>query len=377
MRANARRARWLALAICVLMLAAALRFHELGRASLWYDEGNSWVQATRDLGKIAAHTARDIHPPGYYWLLAGARALFGESEFALRLPSALTSVLAAACLIAAGRRLGSWRAGIAAAALFAANSFALDYAQQARMYALHTLWGCAVLLATLAWRQQSSRGRLFALALLNAAGLWTQYSFAFVLLTQGIWLMVMAGGMWRKWLRQIAFLYALTTLLYLPWLAQALRSVFGWPNTGEALGIATALRELLRWFTVGRAGEYSPAFALLIASSAAAGLLVWGAGLAAVAGSGARVAALGAVTGDALLAPGALSSGQSEVPATRANRLRALAGAGVRALVALALVVGAGGVRATAGGTGPGRGRLLRARPDKPRRLPRRHRPHS
>ncbi len=275
MRANARRARWLALAICVLMLAAALRFHELGRASLWYDEGNSWVQATRDLGKIAAHTARDIHPPGYYWLLAGGRALFGESEFALRLPSALTSVLAAACLIAAGRRLGSWRAGIAAAALFAANSFALDYAQQARMYALHTLWGCAVLLATLAWRQQSSRGRLFALALLNAAGLWTQYSFAFVLLAQGTWLMVMAGGMWRKWLRQIAFLYALTTLLYLPWLAQALRSVFGWPNTGEALGIATALRELLRWFTVGRAGEYSPAFALLIASSAAAGLLVW------------------------------------------------------------------------------------------------------
>ena len=275
MRADARRTRWLALAICVLMLAAALRFHELGRASLWYDEGNSWVQATRDLGRIAKHTARDIHPPGYYWLLAGARALFGESEFALRLPSALASVLASACLIAAGRRLGSWQAGVVAAALFAANSFALDYAQQARMYALHTLWGCATLLVVLAWRQQPSRWRLFAVALLNAAGLWTHYSFAFVMLAQAIWLIVMTGAAWRKWLRQIVFLYALTTLLYLPWLAQALRSVFGWPNTGEALGIAAALRELLRWFSVGRAGEYSPIFAFLIASSAAAALLAW------------------------------------------------------------------------------------------------------
>ena len=57
------RNRWLWLALCILWLAAALRFHHLGRASLWYDEGNSWVQATRDLAAIASHTARDIHPP--------------------------------------------------------------------------------------------------------------------------------------------------------------------------------------------------------------------------------------------------------------------------------------------------------------------------
>ena len=269
------RNRWLWLAICILWLAAALRFHHLGHASLWYDEGNSWVQATRDLATIASRTARDIHPPGYYWLLAGAQSLLGESEFALRLPSAWASILAAACLIASGRRLGSWRTGVFAGALFAFNSFALDYAQQARMYALHTLWGMALVLMTLAWWQRPTRWRLVILALLNAAGLWTQYSFAFVILTQGIWFLLMSGSAWRNWLYQWLSLYTLTGLFYLPWLAPAYRSVSGWPNTGEAWGVVTSLRELLRSFSVGSAGEYSPIFAVAVAAATVLILVPW------------------------------------------------------------------------------------------------------
>ena len=264
-----------ALAIGALLLAAALASHDLGRASLWYDEGNSQVQAARPLADIARHSARDIHPPGYYWLLAGARALLGESEFALRLPSAAMSVLAAACLIAAGGRLQARAAGIGAALLFAANSFALDYAQQARMYAMHALWGSAILLAALAWQQRPTRRRLLALALLNAAGLWTQYSFAFALLAQGVYLLLANLRDWRRWRGRLLILYTLTALLYLPWLGPAYRSVSGWPNTGEAAELAPALRELARWFSVGSAGEYAPPFAAAIALSAAAAALAW------------------------------------------------------------------------------------------------------
>ena len=269
------RNRWLWLAICILWLASALRFHHLGHASLWYDEGDSWVQATRDPAAIAERAARDIHPPGYYWLLALARSLWGESEFSLRLPSAMASILAAACLIASGRWLSSWHVGIAAGTLFALNSFALDYAQQARMYALHTLWGTALLFMTLAWWQRPNRKRLFTLALLNAAGLWTHYSFAFVIFAQGIWLILMTGDAWRKWLREWLFLYALTALLYLPWSAPAYQSVTSWPNTGEAWGFVPSLRELLRSFSVGSSAEYSPSFALAIAVSAFVTLLPW------------------------------------------------------------------------------------------------------
>ncbi|MBN8636002.1 MAG: hypothetical protein J0M07_11815, partial [Anaerolineae bacterium] len=75
-----RRHLWL-IALLILLLAAALRFYNLGAQSFWNDEGNSYVQATRSFAEIAANAARDIHPPGYYWLLAIWRVLVGESEF--------------------------------------------------------------------------------------------------------------------------------------------------------------------------------------------------------------------------------------------------------------------------------------------------------
>ena len=88
---------------------SGLRFHDLGAQSLWNDEGNSVVQASRSLAEIAEHAARDIHPPGYYWLLSGWTGLTGTSEFALRAFSALASVLSVAFALALGRRLyGVW-----------------------------------------------------------------------------------------------------------------------------------------------------------------------------------------------------------------------------------------------------------------------------
>src|SRR5215207_1492833 len=86
----------LLIACAVILLAFALRFHLLGAQSLWHDEGNSYVQATRSFADIALNAGRDIHPPGYYWLLAIARAVWGESEFALRALSAFASVITVA-----------------------------------------------------------------------------------------------------------------------------------------------------------------------------------------------------------------------------------------------------------------------------------------
>ncbi|MEL6272636.1 MAG: hypothetical protein AAFR22_22715, partial [Chloroflexota bacterium] len=75
--------------VLILLVAAGLRFHDLGVQSLWNDEGSSYVQATRSFADIATNAAADIHPPGYYWALRMWRGLVGESEFALRYLSAL------------------------------------------------------------------------------------------------------------------------------------------------------------------------------------------------------------------------------------------------------------------------------------------------
>ena len=94
-----RLPRWLplALGVAVLLLAAGLRFHELGAQSLWNDEGNSVVQAGRSLSAIAEHAARDIHPPGYYWLLAGWKGLTGDSEFPYQRARTPPAIVAMGC----------------------------------------------------------------------------------------------------------------------------------------------------------------------------------------------------------------------------------------------------------------------------------------
>lgn len=253
-------ALWSAL-LLVLLIAAGLRFHQLGTQSFWNDEGNSYIQATRDFASIAANAGRDIHPPGYYWLLAVWRGLVGESEFALRSLSAFASILTVAVTFALGRRLYGTGAGLIAAGLVALNGFSIYYAQEARMYALLAFWGAASMLALTAFTRQPNARRGLALGLLNAAGLYTQYAFPFVMLAQGL-----LAILWLLSLRQRAgfaaagrglLAYVLANLLalglYAPWLPVALPQITSWPNTGEPVAPAQAIGVLLGWLAFGPA----------------------------------------------------------------------------------------------------------------------------
>lgn len=265
--------RAFALSLCIVFLAALVRFHELGAQSLWNDEGNSYVQATRSFADIADNAARDIHPPGYYWVLAIWRALTGDSEFSLRSLSAFASILTVAFTYAIGKRIFSPQAGLAAALFVALNTFSIYYAQEARMYALLAMWAAAGMRALAGvlknWARHPtgiSVGHaaplrwIVALALFNAAGLWTQYAYPFVMLAQGVafvvWLVAnIVGAHSRAPNIQRLFFYIaanlLTIALYLPWLPTAIERVTSWPNTGEPTPFNAALGMILGWFTFG------------------------------------------------------------------------------------------------------------------------------
>lgn len=261
-----------ALGIMVIFIAMLLRFHLLGTQSLWNDEGSAYVQATRSLAEIADNAARDIHPPGYYWLLAIWRGLTGESEFALRALSAFASVLSVALTFALGRRLYGGIAGLTAALFVALNTFSIYYAQEARMYALLALWGVAALWAFVGFVRSQTHKREWAvaLALLNSGGLYTQYAFPAAMVTQGIlfliWIIAegvqffrrqQAGGgiLPPRKLIAIIITYVIanvaTLVLYLPWLPTALRQITTWPNTGQPIPTEEALTTIIGWFTIG------------------------------------------------------------------------------------------------------------------------------
>ncbi len=129
------------LALLAIILAFALSIYCLDTQSLVYDEGFSVYLARQSLSEITAHTAADIHPPLYYYLLHFWINLAGDSEFAIRFLSTIFGVLLVPLGYAAGKRLLSHHAGLVTAFIFVLSPARLWYSQEARMYTLVTALG--------------------------------------------------------------------------------------------------------------------------------------------------------------------------------------------------------------------------------------------
>ena len=274
--------------LAILLLASFLRFYRLDAQSFWNDEGNSARIAERTLDLIVEGAAGDIHPPGYYLLLHYWRALFGQSEFALRSLSAFCGVLTVAFTYVLGRRLLGTATGLGGAFLAALSPLAVYYSQEARMYALLGLLSAAstYLLSRILARNSHPPSPIlppascfFPLAfyvLTSAAGLYTHYAFPFVLLVHngifGLWWLAVArrsAHRWR-WLVLWAGAQAVVVALYLPWLPIALGSITGWSPAGRAYELGPALLDVLRVLSVGITLPVGEATAALVG----AGLLL-------------------------------------------------------------------------------------------------------
>jgi len=126
-------------ALVTILAGAYLRLRQLGDESIWLDEALSIVYVTRDYTTfelLFELPLEDPHPPLYYLLLDGWIAVFGSSEVAVRMPSALFGIASLVLVYAVGARLFDREAGTVAAALLGLSSFNLYYAQEARMYTL-------------------------------------------------------------------------------------------------------------------------------------------------------------------------------------------------------------------------------------------------
>ncbi|MHB8749684.1 MAG: glycosyltransferase family 39 protein [Aggregatilineales bacterium] len=247
------------LPVGVLLLAAVLRFHLLGAQSLWNDEGNSLRLAQRPISELLTAAAQDIHPPGYYLALKIWINLTGDSEFTLRALSALAALLTVACVYALGKALFAPGAGLLAAALVAVNSFEVYYGQEARMYAALALWTAASLCLFVRWTAKPAWRTGLALALVNAAGLYTHYTYPLVMVAQGALFLAYLAltpplpsyGRGGRGVRAYLVLNVLTLLLFLPQLPTAIRQVSSWPHTGQPIDTLTGLAAVGHWLVYG------------------------------------------------------------------------------------------------------------------------------
>lgn len=184
--------RMLLLIAALTALAFGLRLYRLDAQSLWLDEGSTWVEVTGKgwLALFAELFSPNAGYPLYHLLLKAWVLVAGDSEWALRFPSALAGALVVPALMAAAGelRVAAGRANdgyvLALVGFLAAVSpYALWYAQDAKVYSLLILIS-ALLLWTLlrALRSETPHGwLLFAvvalisvfvhrLALLSLAG---------------------------------------------------------------------------------------------------------------------------------------------------------------------------------------------------------------
>jgi Predicted membrane protein len=123
-----------------VMATAGLVLWPLGGPVLWQDELVTLDVARRSLDQIFGLVQQvDVVHAAYYLVMHFWVMVWGESAFALRLPSALAMAGAAACVALVGRRLYGPRIGLVSGLVFALVPAVTRFGQEARPYAFVVL----------------------------------------------------------------------------------------------------------------------------------------------------------------------------------------------------------------------------------------------
>jgi hypothetical protein len=183
-------------AIVVLALAARLINLDAG---LWYDEILTLTQSVRLPPAELATTYGSLNNHVLYtWLAKGAAAIFGEEPWSLRAPAVLFGVASVCAVWFAFREAGNRWAAVAAAALLAVSYHHVWFSQNARGYTGLLLFTTLAGLALNRALTTDERRYWFHYAAFFAAAMLVHLSAAFLLLAQGLTLLIHGAVVARK-----------------------------------------------------------------------------------------------------------------------------------------------------------------------------------
>lgn len=171
----------------VVLVGALVRLYGLGIESLWTDEliTLEFIRRYSAVELLVEIPLNQPHLPLYYVLLDLWAGAFGTSATALRLLSALFSILAIPVLYLVGRDLFEETAGLVAALIFALTQFHVYHAQEVRMYSLVALLSLVSLWLFVRLFEETTRGTAVAYVLATLALLLTHPFAALVVLAEG------------------------------------------------------------------------------------------------------------------------------------------------------------------------------------------------
>ena len=169
LRAPAAKIPWYSLAaLLLLLITAALRFHDLAGDTVNFDEAAVAFNSRGSLAQVISNTRHSNSSPLLYPLISWIIQQVESSAFSLRLVPATASVLTVAAILLLLPRVGVSRPAAWLAALLATLSpAAVEYAQSARVYSIDTLVA-VLLIAGLLWYLRDGRKALLGASLLLA-----------------------------------------------------------------------------------------------------------------------------------------------------------------------------------------------------------------
>jgi hypothetical protein len=206
--------------LIVLLIAFALRIHNLDGESIWHDEGWS-IRAMR-----GPFTTPDDNTPFLYYFTGHVlwKAGAGDSALAFRYVSVLIGLVTVALAMRIGRRWYGTGAGLAGGLLVGVSPLLWQYSQEVRAYVAVPLIALALLAgAEAVLRRQRGEivpRRVWAFVFaLELAGLYT-HNLSVPLI---VWLNAALGIAWlwrRDWAHMLTWagLQIALTLSYIPWI---------------------------------------------------------------------------------------------------------------------------------------------------------------
>lgn len=208
----------------LMVVGVAFRFYS--QSALWLDEAQSVAIAKLPLHghgpTLIDGLRQDGSPPLYYLILHGWISLFGSGAEAVRVLSAIISLIAVPPLYVLARRIVGTRAARVVVVFYLTSPFAIRFASETRMYSLvlllSVLFGLALERTLRSPNWQSVVGMAVTSGLLALTHYWTLY----LLLTVGIWVVVRSihGPQEHRRPARLAVLGLLCGfIVFVPWLS--------------------------------------------------------------------------------------------------------------------------------------------------------------
>lgn len=135
--------------IVAVSLGIFLRLYGLDIQGLWFDELAIVFPSTSQIpNSLKILLLNDLHPPLYPLFLYGWMNLFGNSEIAVRIPSAIFGILSIFSMYFLGKKLFNKHIVTSVTILIALSGSAILYSQEARNYSSVFLFS---IISTLLW----------------------------------------------------------------------------------------------------------------------------------------------------------------------------------------------------------------------------------